>query len=511
MSYHNSDCEAQLGFSFVGPLFIGGSRECWSQLAIAAGVAVNVFEFNFVGTASALARKRTSIRNTMIGELSMQSAITSTAAKSEFLSSLDLHLVVCDRNVLSYLAQFDDETVQCEKALEALKVGVIAIQSASPTLDTQVVQAKFAEVETRMKEQMCEFQKKVAGDLVRYFAENEGVVPRSIDGVFGEKGAITRTFHAYFDPTEGRLSRLMQAHIGPQSSFGKALDPQNKQGVLSLIETRVQELVQAKLDEVIMQFSLDEDGSAMCRLKTMLADFFSHLNQSLGIKAATAVEAERGHVKGFAFEEDLYAVFAKLGHDLGDDTELVRGTVGAVNRCKKGDFVAKLSNTSGAPGLGIVVEVKNQPMRLKDAIDELQEAKKNREVAIGIFVFARGTEPAEVGDFRRVGEDFYVTVDNDDLATGKPLLFLDSAYKIARAMAIAATRREEAGQLDLQRIHSHLDSLVSWSDRIADMATKARTIQNSGKAIEQYVNELKVELDTRIAGILHALKCTACP
>jgi hypothetical protein len=436
----------------------------------------------------------------------MQTAIANSVPTSEVIASLDLNLVISDPNVLAYLVQFDGEALQSEKALEALKVGVIAIQSASPTLDTQIVQAKFAEVESRMKEQMGEFQKKVADDLLRYFAETDGVVPRSIDGVFGETGAVTRTLQAFFDPAEGKLSRLMQAQIGPQSSFGKALDPQNKQGIIALIETRVQELVEAKLDEVLQEFSLDEDGSAMCRLKGMLSDFFGQLNQSLGIKAATAEEAERGHVKGIVFEEDLYAVFAEVGNQLGDETELVRGTVGAVSRCKKGDFTARLGDTSGAPGVRIVVEVKDQPIRLRDAIEELQEAKTNREAVCGIFVFARGTEPAEVGDFRRIGEDFYVTVYKDDLAAGKPLMFLDSAYKIARALAVAATRKEEAGELDLQLIQDQIDALAAWSDRIADMATKARTIQSSGKLIEQCANELKQDLEARLANVMNALQ-----
>jgi len=436
----------------------------------------------------------------------MQSAITNNIRKSEVIASLDLNLVINDRNVLAYLSQFEDEEIQCEKAVEALKVGVIAIQSASPTLDTQVVQAKFAEVESRMKEQMAECQKKVADDLVRYFAEKDGVVPRSIDGIFGEKGAVTRTLHTFFDPTDGRLSRLMQAQIGPQSSFGKALDPQNKQGVIALIETRVHELVEAKLDEVLQEFSLDEDGSAMCRLKGMLSDFFGQLNQSLGIKAATAEEAERGHVKGIVFEEDLYAVFAEVGNQLGDDTDLVRGTVGVVSRCKKGDFLAILGETSGAPGQRIVVEVKDQSLRLKDAIDEMQDAKQNRDATCGIFVYTRGMEPAEVGDFRRIGEDFYVTVDKADLASGKPLLFLDSAYKIARALAVAAARKEEAGEFDRQKIQDQLDALAAWSARIADMATKARTVQSSGKLIEQCANDLKADLDSRVAVVLNELK-----
>lgn len=421
------------------------------------------------------------------------------------VSSLDLTLLITDQNVLTYLAQFDDEETQCEKALEALKVGVIAIQSASPTLDTQVVQAKFADVEGRMQEQLVQFQTKVKDDLCRYFQEHDGVVPRSIDGVFGSDGALTRTFQSFFDPSEGKLSRLMQAQIGPESTFGKALDPHNKEGIVALVEARVQDLVEAKLDEVLQQFSLDQDGSAMSRLKGMLSEFFGQLNQSLGIKEATDQESRKGHVKGIEFEGDLYDVFAELGRAVGDDTELVRGTVGVIPRCKKGDYATTLGDTSGAPGLKLVVEVKDQPVRLKDAIDELQDAKKNREAQCGIFVFSRGVEPPEVGDFRRIGEDFYVTVDKQDLAAGKPLLFLDSAYRIARALTVASVRKEATGDLDIQKIQDQVDALAAWSDRIADMATKARTIQNSGKLIEQCASDLKQELESRVAAVLAIL------
>ena len=146
----------------------------------------------------------------------MQSITALHAVNTLAVSSLDLELTVTDHNVLAYLAQFHDEETQCEKALEALNFGVIAIQSVRPTLDTQVVQAKFSELESRMREQMAEFQKNVKDDLCRYFEEEEGVVPRSIDDVFGDKGALTRTFQNFFDPNEGKLSRLMQAQIGPQ-------------------------------------------------------------------------------------------------------------------------------------------------------------------------------------------------------------------------------------------------------------------------------------------------------
>ncbi len=119
-------------------------------------------------------------------------------------------------------------------------------------------------------------------------------------------------------------------------------------------------------------------------------------------------------------------------------------------------------------------------------------------------------EPSEVGDFGRVGADFYSTVDLADLQAGKPLVFFDSAYRIARARVVASTRKEAGGEVDFHRIQDQVDTLAAWSDRIADMTTKARTIQNSGRVIEQCANELKADLDQRVAAVLEVIgRCGA--
>lgn len=427
---------------------------------------------------------------------------------SEVISDLDLSLVITDRNILSYLVQFDDEATRSEKAIEALKVGVIAIQSASPTLDTSVVQSHFGELESQMRDSLTSFQRDVKGDLTRYFADGEGIVPKSIEDFFGQSGKLAGTFQRFFDPEDGRLSHLLRSQIGPDSSFGKSLDPQNKQGVIAVLEARVQELVEAKLDDVLKEFSLDEDGSAMSRLQTLMTTSFEKINRALGHIDGSLEEAKKGHVKGIRFEKELYDdFFAPCCVGLDDEPSLVRGASGFIDGCKTGDLLSTLGETTGAPGERIVVEVKEKAMRLKEAIDELQDAKRNRRAAIGIFVFARGCEPNEVGDFRRVGEDFYCTVDRDELAAGRPLTYFDAAYKIARAMVVAAARKECAAEVDLKFVEEQVDSLAAWSDRIEDMSTKARTIQKSGKLIEDCATEMKAEFDKRLKDIQRALRC----
>ena len=427
---------------------------------------------------------------------------------NEVISDLDLNLVITDRNILSYLAQFDDEDTRSEKAVEALKVGVIAIQSASPTLDTTVVQSHFGDLESQMRDSLTTFQRDVKGDLTRYFADGEGIVPKSIENFFGETGKLAGTFQRFFDPEDGRLSQLIRSQIGPDSSFGKSLDPENKQGVIAVLEARVQELVEAKLDDVLKEFSLDEDGSAMNRMQLLLSTSFEKINRTLGHIEGTAEESEKGHVKGIRFEKELYDdFFVNQCVNLDDEPALVRGKPGFIDGCKTGDLLATLGETTGAPGENIVVEVKEKSVRFKEAIDELQEAKRNRRASVGIFVFAKGHEPDEVGDFRRVGEDYYCTVDRDDLAAGRALMYFDAAYKIARTMVVAAARKDSVEEVDLKFIEEQVDSLIAWSDRIEDMSTKARTIQKSGRLIEEVATDLKAEFDRRLKDIQKAIRC----
>lgn len=437
-----------------------------------------------------------------------QHPITTSAVRATWplTPSLTLTLDIQEPVVLDYLAQFHDTSVQQAKALEALKVGVIAICSATPSLDTRVVQSKFGKLEQKLQGQLGEFQRQIQEALKNYFCEQNGSVPRRFSEFFGDDGKMTRTLKEFFDPEGGRLALLMQRQIGPESIFSKSLDPNNKQGILAMIEQKVQQLVEAKLTEVVTQFSLDDDGSAMSRLKKLLDEQFVQLNKALGVEAGKTEEAERGTQKGREFEENLYGVFARLGSELGDETEFTGNTSVRGSRSKKGDFVATLGETSAAPGAQLVVEVKDSPLKLRNAVEELQQAKEARGAQVGILVFSRGNEPVEVGDFRRINEDFYVTVDKDDLEAGRPLLYFESAYKIARAVVAAAARREAVGELDLNEVQAELEHLLDWTDKIHDMTTKSNTIENNVKAIKKHTAEMLEDLDQRVKPLLAKLR-----
>jgi hypothetical protein len=420
---------------------------------------------------------------------------------------LELH--VTDSASVRYLSQFE-EPDRTEQALEALKVGVIAIQSASPTLDTRIVDAKFRDLSRELEEYVGDFRDQLKVQMEAYFNGGSGSVPRRLESLFGADGSVSGLFNDYFSPDRGKLTQLLLAEVGPASNFARSLDPNNREGVISRIESVVSKNLDQRIGNLIEEFSFDKEDSAVARLRksvteeirgiqSQLSTLFAQLRESMGIEAGKAEEAVKGTEKGREFEVALYDRIAEIGRLLGDPTENVRGIAGEIERCKKGDYVITLGDTSGAPGLQIVVEAKkNATCKLKGAIEELEEAKKNRGAVAGIFVFAAGYQPPEVGDFLRIGNDFFVTVSEDAVSADEPAVYLEAAFKIVRVLVITSARKKEASELDLDMLASDIDSIIQQVSRLSEVGTKVKTIRNNSDWIEKQVAELQGELETKL-------------
>lgn len=432
-------------------------------------------------------------------------------------TELPIELTIRDADVIKYLAQYESPERE-EKALEALKVGVIAILSASPSLDTKVVEERFRLVEKKLEDYTEEFNKSLKEELRKYFEKEKGDVPSTLNSFLGNKGTLSDLLGQYLHPDNGKISLLLQRELGPDSAFTKSLDPTSKESVISKIEEKVGQKLSATVGDLIGQFSLDKQDSGMSKVKKLFEDkvaeiktanesFFSELRTHLGIQLTRAEEAEKGTQKGRDFQSILYEKVALLGQELQDLTENVTGTPGAVPRSKVGDYVITLGDTSGAPGRRIVIEAKKERnYKLQDAIDELEIAKENRIADCGIFVFAKGYEPIELGDFKMNGNDFFCTVDEKVLAQTQSAIFLEAAYKIVRVYIITKLRKEQKGKVDLNIVKDNIEKMLYQVGLMSELLTKAKTIQSSGESIEKTAAKIKEELELIIQSTLGLFK-----
>lgn len=444
----------------------------------------------------------------------MDTILNSSKSK---LSEMSLDLVVHDEDVLKYLSEYEGPQRE-EKALEALKIGVIAILSASPSLDTKVVEGKFNDIEKQLEKYTKEFKDYLMADLKKYFEKEKGDIPLTFNSFLGEQGILSGLLNKYFDPEEGKINTLLQNELGSGSVFAKSLDPANKESVISRIEDKVKNELSKVVEDLTGQFSLDKEDSGMSRVKKIFEvkvaeikdqqdKFFSEIRTHLKMEEARAQEAEKGTQKGRNFETILYEKIALLGQQLQDLSENVTGTIGETPRSKVGDYIITLGNTSGAPGKRMVIEVKKeQNYKERDVIEELKQAKENRKADCGIFVFAKGYEPVEIGDFKINGNDFFCTVDEESLQQGEPIIFLEAAYKIARIYIISQLRKETKGEVDLSMVKGNIQKMLVQVNLMSDLLTKAKTIQTSGEIIEKTAKTIKEELEAIIQSTLGLLK-----
>jgi hypothetical protein len=402
------------------------------------------------------------------------------------MTGMDLALRITNPLVLAYLGRFEGAD-RIEKAEEALLIGVLSKHQGTLSLDTQVVQEKFAAFKNELREQFSAF------------LGERGLLPKTLDGFLGDKGLISQLFGKHFHPTDGQVAKLIDNQVGPNSKFAKAFDPRNKDGVIAQVE----KTVEIRLDKVWSEFSLDKKDSALSRIKAILTGGLAEIKEALGVERGRKEEEARGTRKGIDFQDDLYKLVAKLGEQLGDITEFVANN--AVRNGKKGDYLIVLGQTSAAPDLKLVVEVKDSHVSLKKASEELANAKENRGATIGIFVWAKGCEPPEVGDFRMIDGDFYCTADKDDLQAGRALLFLEAAYKVARMMLVLKMRKEVAGEFDAAQVRALVEPVLKEIDSLAKLAKKAGTIKRNGEELEEELVEMHEHLDTQLNQILNLL------
>jgi len=433
------------------------------------------------------------------------------------MTSAKLVLNITDQNTIDYLGQFDDDTIE-SKALEALKIGVIAIQSATPTIDTNVVRERFGEFVTNMDDSFEGFNTDVKQELDKIFNSDRGTLTKSMDDFLGDSGSLGRILNQYFGKEGGYLLSILGNQIGPGSDFAKNLDPQNKDSVICKIEDIIKNYLEYNSTEILNQFSLDVEDSAMSRLKhSILSEvndlkqyngkFFTELKESMGFKSGQDMEAKKGTEKGREFEMELYDRVAVIARNLGDETECVRSIPGLVSRRKTGDYTITLGDTCGTTGANLVVEVKNeQNYKLKAAIDELKLAKKNRDAVAGIFVFEANTAPVEVGNFLKIGNDFFVSVDKSNINDDSGTIFFEAAYKIQRALIVASEYKKDAKKIDLEKIQSEIDSSLEVISRIDEFVKKAKTIKNNSEFIISQSIELKSDMEERLENILGIIR-----
>ena len=442
-----------------------------------------------------------------------------------------LTLEVTDAEVLAELRRHEGDE-RDRFAMAALRVGVLALRAASGQIDAGSIREAgntlVSDVRELLSARATEMTERLSSTLTQYLDPQSGVLPQRLQALMRKDGELDQLLRAHVGADDSLLARSLSSHLGEGSAIFKMLSPTDASGLRmqltktledALIDQRKHILREFSLDQegsalsrLVGEFSLDDDKSAFSRLSRMLAatsdqigknltldddasplsrlkrellgtieqltksnvEFQSQVREALAKLDTRKREEARTTRHGVEFEERLGALLGEEAQRLGDLHEATGETTGAIKLCKKGDHVIELGADSAAANARIVWEAKEkQSYSLRAALAEIDEARRNRQAQVGVFVFSRKTAPEGLESLQRHGSDVVVVWDAEDGASD---LVVRAAYSLARALAVRERRTDlesqeaiteiERAARGVERQIGHLDEVRRWAETV---------------------------------------------
>ena len=347
-------------------------------------------------------------------------------------------------------------------------------------------------------------------------ADHDNAFPQAlreqVNGALRQQGdTITAEFT--LDRPESALSRLVreleQRHGNLERALGEKVGSvvaefslDDEHSALSRLKRGVETVQQ----EIGAQFSLDNPESGLTRIVQQLDRFEQQQReqaQAFEVKVTGLLQAlvtrreqaRRSNAHGAEFEARVGETLRECCVPADDVIEECGSTTGLVSRCKIGDFVITLGPDTAAPGARIVVEAKaREVFTLKQTLAEADEARRNRDASVCLFVHAARTAPAGLPDLHRHGHDVVVVWDEDDPLTD---VRLKAGYLVARALAIRAAAREEEGA-SLAEMDAAIEAIRQQLAGFEEIGTSAQTVIRGGEKIAGRAAGMRVKLEAQL-------------
>jgi len=346
----------------------------------------------------------------------------------------------------------------------------------------------------------------------------EGVVAgltRLVDeALAAQRRAILGEFS--LDNREGALARLVgeltQTHGKLTADLHGRLDGVVKEFSLDAEDSALSRLVarvERAQQQITSEFTLDSETSALARMRRELLGIAEQQNQALAaLQAQVQVEMAKlttarardakSTAHGDAFEAGVLRWFERRAQDAGDAFEETARTTGRIRSCKKGDAVIELGPGHRAAGARIVIEAKEEAgYALAGARVELEEARKNRDAEVGVFVLSARVAPAGWPPFHPLGDDVFLVWDFEEPGTD---VRLEAALAVARALC-TRRRHPARSEIDFAALDRSIRDVEKQVEGLEAIKTSADTIESGAGKIKERVRIMRDNLSRAVEAL----------
>ena len=373
-----------------------------------------------------------------------------------------------DAEVVRIVADADDPAVAVG---QCLRVGARALRAAHVSVDVDVIERSFSDLESR-------FEARVAGAV-------DEIARTSAELLDADGGALAGTLTSFH--TE--LSQLL----------GDTFDVDSKSSVLASIE----QLVLGTMKGLITPEVAD---SPIGRLKAELVDTVQRevgeiaeevrrVTDHLGILDATEEVYEQTTAKGFDYEDLVDECVATLAAGYGDLAEVTAKQSGS-RASHVGDEVVTLNrdDTHGVEAR-FVLEMKNRALNMRKTMAELDEALGNRDALAAIAVFRSQEQAPTAVPFAHFDDKAVVVLDPDDEdESALRLGYMWARWTVRKSLAVS-----EEADVDLERVRCLLDDAARALERhtaVKRFHTQAKkSIDQAAEQVCDLVGEVHESLE----------------
>ncbi len=230
---------------------------------------------------------------------------------------LPLELTVDDPDTVRELVTFREGEPRQRFALNALRIGVLALRQARGQIDADLVRQEserlLSELNSRLGSHAQTVHDCVADSLKHYFDPKDGRLQERIDRLIGRDGELESMLRRQIGDQDSQLTKTLSAHVdAPESPLDAGAQSRPVTGRARRRSAR-RSNSQARWrqrEQVLDQFSLDNKEGALSRFITELSQQQSSLSGELHLKIDRVV-------REFTLDEKDSAL-SKLVHRVDD-------------------------------------------------------------------------------------------------------------------------------------------------------------------------------------------------
>jgi hypothetical protein len=204
--------------------------------------------------------------------------------------ALSLQLLVQDADVIRALVEYPEGEDRDAFALEALKIGILALRHVGGRATADLVQREVRAMQQTLQQHYQSVHTQLSGTLKEYFDPKDGRFSHRVQGLVAHDGELAQMIKGFIDGENCLFSRTLLSHVGRDSPLMKQLDPEQSKGLLATIKQTVEVQLSQQRDQVLREFSLDNREGALARLVGELSTKHGDLSTALQKKIDEVVK-----------------------------------------------------------------------------------------------------------------------------------------------------------------------------------------------------------------------------